>query len=202
MNIKIFEDWTIAIIAIIVSFFKAFDFFIKRYRINKSKTRLLSFINDSKSCDFLAKKIIEEDYADRVYIFKGHNSGGNPRLGTPYFVTPSFYYYKKKEFNNRGERYKNLEVDNYYKDLILNLLNSEDGSIEIIKDNLPENSILKNIYDLENIKYSVIFKLAITDKEFFYMSISWNSLPEKHKLLEAKLIANQITTIYKKHYKQ
>lgn len=193
------EKWISGGVGIFIAMYKLLEWYKRKRMVKKAENQLKTFINDSKECEALARSITGGNHADRIYIFRSHNSGGIPRLGTPYYTSVSFYDYKDKSLLHRGKKYNNIEVDDMYKDLMLQVI--DEHKIELETKSM-EDGLLKQIYELEHVQKSIIYRLAITDKEFFYMSVAWFTEPTEDQLIESYLIVNKIQTIYKKHHKQ
>lgn len=190
------EEVITASVGIVLALSKLAELWWKKRKVKINEKRLKSFIEDSKHCNFLAESIVKDDIADRVFVFRAHDSGGVPKLGMPYYTSVVSSFYKDKE-KDKSKRYNNIHVDDSYKDTILSLI--ENNKVKTSTKKMNEG-MLKNIYEDEGIVYGHIYKLAITNNSFFYMSVSWFTEPSDSQILAADLIANQIQTIYKKHH--
>lgn len=183
-------------IAIILSLSKLIDWYLKRRKVKLNEKRLKTFIEDTKHSNALSESLTIGKYADRVYTFRAHDSGGIPKLGLPYYTSVVSAYYQNP-LRDKSKRYNNIHVDDNYKDIILELLEKDKLEIETV--NLKEG-LLKDILTDEGVVYGHLYKLAITNSSFFYMSVSWFTDPTDAQVMEADLIANQIQTIYRKHH--
>jgi hypothetical protein len=191
------EKYITGAVAVFLSITKLVSWYMKRRRVKLNEKRLKNFIEDSKYCNSLCNTLTQEGIADRVIIFRAHDSGGIPKLGLPYYVSVVYPSYRERH-RDKSKRYHNIHVDDPYKDIILDLINK--GKVEIITSELREGMI-KDIYEDEGIVYGCLYKLAITNSSFFYMSISWFTEPTDSQLIDADLRANQIQTVYSKHHK-
>lgn len=191
------EKYITGAVAIIISLSKLASWYSKKRRVKLNEKRLKTFLEDSKHCNVLAESLVLDESADRVYIFRAHDSGGIPKLGLPYHISAVSAFYQDP-LKDKSKRYKDIHVDDNYKDSIVSLI--EKDKLEISTENLQEG-LMKDIYIDEGVIYAHIYKLAITDNSFFYMSVSWFLEPTDSQVLQADLVANQIQSIYKKHHK-
>lgn len=187
-----------AIVGIGLSLYKIFDIWNKKRKTKIHERELKLFAEDTEKCERLMDVLTRNNFADRVYIFRAHNSGGKPTLGKPYHVNVVHANYTNK-LKDKSRRYRDIDVDSSYRHMITNLLDK--NSLDLYTQTM-EDSLLKSIYEDEGIKYGKIYRLAITRTDFFFMSITWYDIPKPEQILEADLTANQIRNIYIKHHKE
>ena len=101
---------------------------------------------------------------DRVLLLRGHNSGGIPRPGMPFYTS---VVYRADDDNDT--RYEDVSVDASYVRTLVSTYTSGDVSL---KTDLMENCNLKEWYSLEKVTHAVIAYLAIVNVSFIYVSIA------------------------------
>jgi hypothetical protein len=107
--------------------------------------------------------------ATRAVIFGGHNSGGLPRPGSPYY-TSALHWHVPDAKSARISDYQELPVDAPYIRMLLDI--ERDGFLRFDLSSSAPDSLLKRIYAAEKIADSVIFFLCITDHTFFYLTFA------------------------------
>ncbi len=135
--------------------------------------------------------------SDRVCVFKGHNCGGFPSAGKPYFAT-SLYYVDDigSHVDFKLSDYQEIEVDEYYNRMILDTYQSGDHSVTYLVDDMPK-SLLRSFYEAEKVIESMIIYLGVKGNLLYYMSVALHEgkLDEKDKTLiklKAQAIRNNI----------
>jgi len=201
------EKWVTGFVGIFLALYKLYDWWKKKRERVKNEKQLKLCNEDTEKCEILIKSLTKakEDFADRVYIFRAHDSGGKPTLGKPYYINVVDCSYRDEE-KNKSKRYNNIDVDSSYRHMINELIDK--NNVELYTSSMEEG-LLKRIYLDEGVVYGKVYQLAITKTDFYFMSITWfeESLEDneksisENKLLAADLVANQIKTIYKKHHK-
>jgi len=106
--------------------------------------------------------------ADRAIVFAGHNSGGYPRAGSPYY-TSALYWSAEKASSEVIPNYKNIPVDARYIEMLLDAERSGKYHFKVEKE--PNSQLLK-YYRFEKVTDSWIYYLGIVENNFLYMSIS------------------------------
>lgn len=190
------EYWIGAFVGIFLSLYKIYDWWQKKRKKKIYEETLKRFAIDTEKCERLIKYLTKNNYADRVYIFRAHDSGGKPTLGKPYYITVVDCSYADPK-KDKSDRYFDINVDGEYRNMITKLIDEE--STTLTTENMSP-SLLKDIYENEGVVQGKVFNLAITKTDFYFMSITWFQEPTKEQLVEANLTANQIQTIYKKHH--
>lgn len=106
----------------------------------------------------------------RSAVFVGHNCGGLPDSGRP-FYTSILYYHDAfpGEKDIELSRYTNVVVDQAYNTLILDI---HENGYQVIKTKEMIPSQLKNYYEAEGVTESVVVFLKVKHKELFYMSMA------------------------------
>jgi hypothetical protein len=111
----------------------------------------------------------ESDGATRAVIFGGHDAGGLPRPGSPYWVSALHWHVPDAKFAKISD-YRELQVDAAYIRMLLDI-----ERLGYVRFDLSEGSpdcLLKRIYRSEGVADSLIFFLCITDHTFFFMTFA------------------------------
>lgn len=102
----------------------------------------------------------------RALIMYTHNGDGRPSPGFPLKVSALG---AATNITDRSSNYRNLQVDKVYVDMLCQLI--EEKQIEFEVD-LLEDSLVKTIYQRENIKRSRWYWLTTTKTRVYFMSVS------------------------------
>lgn len=132
--------------------------------------------------------------ATRAIIFGGHNSGGLPRPGSPYYASALHWHVPDSKFSRIAD-YQELPVDAAYIRMLLDI--ERLGYIRFDVSAAAPDSLLKRLYTAERVVDSLVFFLCVTDSTFFYLTFASYSRrftsDEITKLgLKAQIIANSI----------
>jgi len=133
--------------------------------------------------------VIEKNFAplgaDRVILFSGHNCGGVPSPGKPYYVTAMQWYAANPEHMERMEAYRRIRVDPAYIKMLYCIScptadepnepgwrYDRNNGLIVLKTDEMDRCQLKTYYEAEGVVESVIVFLGITDFNLYYMSIA------------------------------
>lgn len=105
----------------------------------------------------------------RSIIFGGHNSGGLPRPGSPYYTSALHWHVPDAKFARIAD-YRELSVDAPYIRMLLDI--ERLGYIRFDLSPSSPDSLLKRIYASEKVLDSLVFFLCITDSTFFYLTFA------------------------------
>lgn len=109
----------------------------------------------------------EESKVGSIMIMCTHNSGKNIRTYAPTYISCLHEDYIAP-FKSVKSNYQKLNLDKPYWDFISKLIDDKETIIKA--DELPEGSLLKTIYEAEDVKQSRIFYLKETRKYFFFIT--------------------------------
>lgn len=105
---------------------------------------------------------------DRVIVFKGHNGGGLPRPGTPFYVT-AVHWLMGASGVSRPQLFRNLPPDLEYVKMLVDVKN-EGSALYATEDMAPCQ--LRRIYEAEGVNSSLVVFLGLKDREMYYMSVA------------------------------
>lgn len=100
----------------------------------------------------------------RVLLMSGHNGGGMPRIGSPYYVT-CVHHVHDSTVNPGMPPYVHVGVDLSYIELLLKVIS--DG---FVRYEFPAGAMLTDFYEAEGVQDSVLCYLGVYDKHLYYMS--------------------------------
>jgi hypothetical protein len=141
---------------------------------------------------YLALQAIQDAGVQRAIIFAGHNGGGIPKPGSPFYVSALHW---TTEDPDRGgpSKYQQLPVDAGYISMLVNAMSS--GEIRYkTKEMTPCQ--LRDIYLAEGVEDSLVVYLGTHERQLFYMSAAtfYGGLTDT-QLTEIRLQANVIRNI-------
>jgi len=140
----------------------------KEIRLRK---RSVDFVKGMESLQriYLAMARIQSDFASRVIIFSGHNSGGLPRAGSGFWVSALHWVEHPRNAVTNFANYENISVDLQYINMLISA--QREGTVFLKVSEMPP-SLLKSYYEAEGVAESLIVFLGIREKSMFYMSIA------------------------------
>lgn len=112
---------------------------------------------------------LEEHGAERVILFRGHNGGGYPTPGMPFYVSASQWHTTKGRDSDAIANYRNLMVDSDYVKMLLAAWTSSGQYVNLITETMPPCQ-LKRWYEAEGVSASAVFVMGIQNKAMFYLS--------------------------------
>ena len=137
----------------------------------KLHTRRVDFVKRMESLQRVYGRMIDiqTDFTSRVLIFSGHDSGGLPRVGSPFWVTVLHWVAHPHNNAKKLSCYENVSVDLPYISMLVSSL--KEGMVFLTTSEMPE-CLLKTHYQAEGVSQSLIIYLGIRDKSMFYMSVA------------------------------
>lgn len=145
---------------------------------------------------------------DRAVLFRGHNCGGVPTIGKPYYADVVFSsisekYADKMSMNQDDirDKYTNILVDAGYVSMLAEAIDSKSHDLIVDVSTMPE-CLLKSIYEMEGVEHSIISFLATRNGvDIIYMSQSrHDSTPfTDSQIINARLSANKMRQLLKEH---
>ena len=115
---------------------------------------------------YFAMERIQSHGADRIVIFGGHNSGGVPRAGSPFYCS-ALHWHLAPDLVDCIADYTEITVDSRY---IAMLLHSERHGSYRFDPVAEEDGLLKRFYTAEGVTDAIVFYLACHQKTFLYLS--------------------------------
>jgi len=156
----------VGLIGLLTVFFKCGAW--KEIQLRK---RSLSFVKGMESLQTIygAMARIQNDFASRVIIFSGHNSGGLPRVGSGFWVSALHWVEHPRNHATNFSDYENVSVDLQYINMLLAA--QKEATVFLKVSEMPP-SLLKSFYEAEGVAESLIVFLGIREKSMFYMSVA------------------------------
>ena len=115
------------------------------------------------------ERIITVTSVERFVIFKGSNGGGVPRPGQPFYASAVHEKHKDEHHERLVEKYKRIEVDANYIQMLLETISTGRKSLDVDK---MEPGLLRSIYRSEGIQHSECYFLGKTEKEVYYCTLA------------------------------
>ena len=134
----------------------------------KNKNNLKSQLSSLVLLYDTLQKLVTETGIDRGLILRTSNGGGIPTFKTPIYFSITHEVHSEKVKGIKG-KYQSIQADRDYVALIIKLM--EDKVVDLEIDKMPD-SLLKNAYEAEGIKFARIIYLSEDDKGVYYMSLS------------------------------
>lgn len=185
------RDIAVAVISVVG--LRVWDYYSNKKRTTHLKRFANNLTDMSEMFTAMAETISGSDVIDRIVIFEGHDTDAVPQPGKPYF-TKSLHadHRDKAKAVELQARTQDVKVDGEYISVILSVMSTGKATIDTHK--LPP-SLLKRIYEEDNVKYSEIYYLSNTASRVYYISIS--SEQESHHRFEHnkdRLLIDQAVT--------
>lgn len=104
----------------------------------------------------------------RVILFAAHDSGGLPRIGSPFYTSAIHWAVSFAKRESLAD-YKMIPLDGHYIQVLLDL--KEKDHRVIVTADLPP-CLLKDYYEVEDVSSSLLVFIGIREARFLYVSIS------------------------------
>lgn len=108
--------------------------------------------------------------SSRILVIATHNGGGIPKIGEPLYMSVRYEVYDHPSEPVKADWQERL-IDGPYSKM-LNTIISE-GKYSIATEDLDDGSMLKKTYNYLNIKRNFVIPIERTNKNFYYMSVTW-----------------------------
>lgn len=132
--------------------------------------------------------IERHDGVKKAVVVQTKNGGGVPKTNTPIYgtiIAPAKYGYT---FNNRL-------LDSQYCDLVSNLLTKK--HLVFTTEDLPDDSMLKDIFLTQGIKSCHCYDAAISKCDYIFIAIDYTVLPNQVSPSVRSEIAQQVSDLAK-----
>lgn len=106
--------------------------------------------------------------ADRVILWCGHNGGGRPTPGKPFYVTALYADVRVKGTYDLS-RYRHITVDTYYVNMLAEVMQKRCMILRVAD---MEDCQLKSYYNAEGVVESLIVDLGAKPGQYFYASVA------------------------------
>lgn len=106
----------------------------------------------------------------RVIVFAGHNCGGLPSIGSPYWVRGMFGVAEKGRRDPSEEYNFDLTIDRHYVELLKQLV--EVGEVHVETAKLEPTSKLRGYYDREGVTFASMYFLGLDTSRLIYLSVA------------------------------
>jgi hypothetical protein len=134
---------------------------------------------------------------ERVILWCGHNGGGVPQPGKPFYTTAMQWHILDDKSNYDLSNYRHITVDPTYINMLLQVLQT---NTVMLSTSEMSPCQLKTYYKAEGVTHSMIIKVGIKPKQIFYLSMAkYKDEPfSEADLVGCELIANSVWQQVKK----
>ena len=180
-----------AVLSAIFAFFKWLLPFLKEWERTRRDIRTVQGFALYQKL-YLALEGIRDAGVQRVIVFSGHNGGGIPRPGSPFFVSALHWSIEARD-RTTPNKYQNLPIDTGYISMLVDVMDR--GELRFHPDDMPCCQ-LKDIYLSEGVEDSFVIYLGTKDKQLYYLSAAtFHGAMTASQLTEIRLQANVIRNI-------
>lgn len=116
----------------------------------------------------LCNELIAESTVERALVLRLTNGGGEPIVGTTYYVSVMASGMQDVKTHLVPE-YKKLEVDDAYVAMIVGLKKMK--RMLLLVDSMP-HSLLRDLYNSEKVKYAEVYYLCSTSNATYFCSFA------------------------------
>lgn len=138
------------------------------------------------------KLVVKNTPAERFLIFRSQNQKNR----TASVILEEY----RKLIKSVYSEYQGLTLDADYLAMLERILEGE--TVKVFTKELPENALLKRIYEAENIECAIVFELHKTKKYLYYASIASTQsdpLAEKISRNEIGIAKDKISKVFQKY---
>lgn len=117
---------------------------------------------------YKAMSNMRECGAQRVILWAAHNSGGVPRVGSPFYAS-AVHVNVERKYRNVVQEYRQVSVDADYIEMLLGIY--ANGRHRFITEQ-AEPCLLRDLYKAEGVIDSALFYIGIRENQFLYLSVA------------------------------
>lgn len=169
LNANIVEAVVIPVTVVVLGAFgrEYVDRFYKKRELRVRNKYIQSF-GDTELVINILKESIRDTEVERVLLFRGSNSGGEPKPGEPYYAQLIYGITESIEEDLEiAKRYDKIPVDTRYYSMLKTMI--MEGRYKFVTaDEAP--GLLKDIYETDFVKTSILYCLHMTPKNLYYVS--------------------------------
>lgn len=153
----------------------------KRYLLRKDRQySTASVLNSVRDIYDVLNLLLFQTKATEALILRSHNGGGIPVVGKALYSTIEYEVISGNVAPVKNTWIKQ-RLDKHYIEMLSSLVNSKELFIQVYTENLPEDSILKNVYESRGIVFTLLTELFDDEHGYYYLSIPFSD----HKKIDA-----------------
>lgn len=172
-----------------LAFLKFLQWLLSHLFARKQKTDVLAGIQALHSVYLTMEKCLGPN-CQRVLLLAAHNSGGIPTASSPFYTSAIHWATTDVKQRKMLNSYTNLKVDGAYVAMLLELQSKGVHHFDMSRN---EGSMLREIYEAEGIKDSVLVFIGIKNNQFLYMSFaSFDGCFKQEDVTRFRLAANEV----------
>jgi hypothetical protein len=133
--------------------------------------------------------------ADRVVLLRSHNGGGKPQLGHPLFSSVEYEAWTR-DLHPIRRAWNKQRVDEVYIKMLKKL--DGNGCINIYLDSM-ENGMLKQLYFVNHVLASKVFKIHETENDYYYLSVNFNKTTDIDNAImneKCRIYVNELINLF------
>lgn len=177
------ETLAVAVPSILAAIFGFLKWYLPWHRKSIVKRKSVKELRTIQRIYTIMHEMVAETSAERIIVFAGHDSGSSPKAGSPYYVSSIYWKVRHdacrhdvcvdvKELDSKTHSdiadYKEVSVDEHYIEMLLEL--EDKGTVHYKTEDLPEDSQIRDFYDMEGVTESIITFLGYQKTDLLYMS--------------------------------
>lgn len=108
--------------------------------------------------------------AERIILFTGHNGGGIPQGGNPFYISACHWIVSDGHLDVISN-YKNLLVDTEYMKMLQRAIREEDRTVEMLTAKMPQSQ-LKRYYEAESVHSALTIILGFANNKMYFLSLA------------------------------
>lgn len=159
---------TVGIGSLALSYIKWILPWIRRNREEADKQQLIDGLSRLRIAFVTMESLLQIPGVGRVILFAAHNSGGVPKIGSPFYTSAIHWAVSTAPKESLAD-YRMIPLDGHYTKLLHEL--QEQDSKVIVTTDLPP-CILKDYYEAEQVSSALLVFVGIREARFLYVSIS------------------------------
>lgn len=175
-------DFSVLDSVVVLYLVKEFVSGVKKYREHRRK-RFDYVVPRTETVYEEMNALMNEVDAGRVMLLKAHNGGDRPALGKRLYSSAVYEVYNKG-VESIKHSWQGQELDESYIKMLVGIIGTDQVVLDLGK---MEDGMLKKVYFTSGVYKSVVVKIAIDDKDMYYMSINFNKPIEIDAVIEEKI---------------
>lgn len=122
--------------------------------------------------DELNQIIASDSNISRVMVIRSSNSGSIPAPGCRIFIRVLHEAYRSlTDSIVHSNLWDERQADQHYISLVREV--AQNGEVELVASELPEESSLKALYDASGTNHAAVYRLRLTGTEMVYLSVNY-----------------------------
>lgn len=169
----------------------------RKYMEHRNRRRILVGLENIRAGKQVMRELLDVSNVTRVMLFNGHDSGGIPDLGRPFYAT-LIDFVANDEFQIHSEDYENFRVDDSYIEMLLHVMRNGFADIRFVD---MRDSVLKRIYSSNNVKHSRLYYLgSLKDRVVYFTVASQIREYTADETIQLDVLADKMRSVFRNRY--